>query len=551
MMHSSQNFLHRFGFPRFPALLAPIVGCLALLGAFAASPMVSPLAAQESAQAPDNEEQTAEQRKADQLMVVDCLLPNQVRRLGPRGTFLAPRKPIRTTAADCALRGGEYAEADAADYQAALEVWLPEAQAGSVEAMFHVGQIYERGLGTAPDFSQAARWYQQASDEGFSAAMTNLAYLYEQGLGVEADSERALNLYRRAAGATDDVVLLQAADYGELLMKRDELDNRSAEVATLRTQVSELSDQIEELGELSEGGAERVATLEGLLARLRGELAEQQRQLEVSQAEVARLEKATRVNVEEVEAGIPDFNPQGLDFGGYHALVIGNSDYEHLPELAEAVNYARRVASTLEDRYGFSVRLLENATRYDVMRALNDLREVLTEDDNLVVYYAGRASRDRTRNVGYWQPIDADPDKSSNWISNGVLADHLDLISAKHVMVVADSEFAATRTRSSVARLPRGQSSEQRSFYIKKLLERRTRLVLAAGNALEDRGPSAFTEAFLDVLDDNDGILEASKMYVAINEKVTEGEEGGRPAEFASMRWTRNDVADFFFVPQK
>ncbi len=60
------------------------------------------------------------------LHVVDCLLPGQVRQLGQR-MFLSPRRPIRTTAADCRLRGGEYVAWDRADYITALKVWMPAA----------------------------------------------------------------------------------------------------------------------------------------------------------------------------------------------------------------------------------------------------------------------------------------------------------------------------------------------------------------------------------------------------------------------------------------
>ena len=78
-----------------------------------------------------------------QLHVVDCLLPSQVRRLGRR-TYLTPRRPTRTTAADCAIRGGEYVDYDRADYKTALRVWLPAAESGEAEAQVSVGEIFER-----------------------------------------------------------------------------------------------------------------------------------------------------------------------------------------------------------------------------------------------------------------------------------------------------------------------------------------------------------------------------------------------------------------------
>ena len=105
-----------------------------------------------------------------------------------------------------------------------------------------------------------------------------------------------------------------------------------------------------------------------------------------------------------------------------HALVIGNNDYKLLRPLKTAVADAREVARVLEQDYGFQVRLLLNATRYDMLAALNELREKLTEKDNLLIYYAGHGELDERNQRGHWLPIDAEPNSTTNWISN--VADH-------------------------------------------------------------------------------------------------------------------------------
>ena len=45
---------------------------------------------------------------ADALLVVECLLPGQIRRLGRHTTYVTQRRAIKTTARDCKVRGGEY-----------------------------------------------------------------------------------------------------------------------------------------------------------------------------------------------------------------------------------------------------------------------------------------------------------------------------------------------------------------------------------------------------------------------------------------------------------
>ena len=83
----------------------------------------------------------------NKLYVVDCLLPGQMRKLGTSMTYLSARRPIRTTEADCEVRGGEYVAYDRANYTSALNVWLEKANEGDATAQLYVGQIYEKGLG--------------------------------------------------------------------------------------------------------------------------------------------------------------------------------------------------------------------------------------------------------------------------------------------------------------------------------------------------------------------------------------------------------------------
>src|SRR5215510_9062744 len=125
--------------------------------------------------------------KADDLLVVDCLLPGQIRQLGGRVTYLTARRAVKTTARDCEIRGGEYVAYDRANYATALKVWLPLAQGGDPAAQTYVGEIYEKGLGTPPDYAAAADWYRRAAERGYARAAVNLGNLIEQGLGGPQD----------------------------------------------------------------------------------------------------------------------------------------------------------------------------------------------------------------------------------------------------------------------------------------------------------------------------------------------------------------------------
>lgn len=495
------------------------------------------------------------------LLIVDCLLPQKVRRLGRNNTYLAPRQPIRTTAADCRVRGGEYTEPDQANYATSLKVWMPQAEAGDTEAMFYVGQIYEKGLGVAPDYVNAAAWYRKAAEKGYGPAAVDLGSLYEQGLGVAKDEVEALNWYRKAAGLAQDLVVLEAGEYEALQKAKAELDAKSGELDKLKREIEELNRQIGGLEKTSAEGRDRQATLQSLVARLEGELAGKEKELASGRTRVAELERRQQTIAAAAPASpvaaVAKATLKEIPFGQFHALVIGNGAYTQMPALAGAEAEAREVAQLLEKKYGFKVRLLTNATRVDILEALNDYREKLTQKDNFLVYYAGHGQRDAAGATAYWQPVDADPARPTRWINSGVLTEHLDLIAANHVFVVANSVFAGLRTRSAVARLPQGMTDEERYYHIKLLMDKRARLVLssgAGGGAATAAGDEAkdeagFADAFLDALRQNDGVLEASALYRKVNDRLFEEHQDSSSMEFAAMKWARNDVAEFFFVP--
>ena len=129
----------------------------------------------------------------------------------------------------------------------------------------------------------------------------------------------------------------------------------------------------------------------------------------------------------------------GVDLGRFHALVIGNDDHRHLPKLKTAVRDATAVAESLRRDYGFEVELLLDAARHEITASVSRLRRELTERDNLLIYYAGHGVVDVDAEAGFWLPVDAERDSDSYWIANDYLTRNLRALSAKHVMVVADT----------------------------------------------------------------------------------------------------------------
>jgi TPR repeat protein len=177
-------------------------------------------------------------RSVDELVLVDCLLPGQIRQLGTRMTYLAPRRYVKTTKSDCGIRGGEFVLFDRSDYKTALQTLLPKAEAGDAVSQTYVGEIYEKGLGLArPDYAAAARWYRKAADSGYGPAQTNLGSLYERGLGVPEDKAAALNWYRKSLGLDQDRLQFESRMKAERAAFQREIQERNSIAAALRAQL--------------------------------------------------------------------------------------------------------------------------------------------------------------------------------------------------------------------------------------------------------------------------------------------------------------------------
>lgn len=503
---------------------------------------------------------SASQRIAD-LEVVDCLLPGELRSVGRRATYLTPRRPVLTTAADCAIRGGEYVLYDRADYQTALAVWMPSAQAGDPEAQAHVGEIFERALGGTPNYEAAAIWYQRAADQGNSRAQFNLGTLYEQGLGVEQNGLRALNLYRQAWGLEEDSIVYQSMATQEVEAIEEELQQ---EISSLNGRIEALLNTIDQqqqsLQQQQSGNiqaSQQIQELEGLVAEL--EQAREAAQVRVAALPIFR-EPSTNSQLSSVATELPQTVSDVSQFGNYYALVIGNQNYLQIEDLQSPITDAQQVADLLSTKYGFSVRTLLDASFVEIFDAINELNEVLTDNDNLLIFYAGHGSRIETQRFdeGYWLPIDADPPPTNTlWVDNERITRHLDRLNARRVLVVADSCYGGLLSDEPGFITGDGQVELSEAFFNFKL-PRKARLLLSSGGdrpVLDNAGGnnSVFARAFLEVLQSNSKILRGPELFLKVRDLVdarSNAVDFDQQPEFKAIKLAGHEAGDFFFIPQ-
>ncbi len=767
------------------------------------------------------------QHDANEFLIVDCLLPGQIRQLGNRMRYMAARRPIKTSVSDCRIRGGEYVVEDRSSYGAALKMWLPLAKQGDMVAQTNVGEIFEKGLGLTPDYKTAANWYQKAADQGYSPAQINLGQLYEQGKGVPKDPKKAVNLYRSAAGIENieliDTEVLASKDREieklgrevkssqaeseflrkqlddaqfqlndaqnnlkrkqneinserrklnqvktqlriketapqnktndastaklreELSQRTNQLDKKNADLDNLRREIirveaeatrhqNQLVDNSREEASLKdevEHNKETISNLEIQLKSSRNQedlvieetqqrnteiltlkkeldqtrthldlqkktgtvnkqiiidyeksiqekqiiLTQQENELGRLDNEVNRLESQSKhyqeelakilqkneskrdeppvisivtPNISAVRGGLAaaffsnsvesativgkietsdgltvatindkpltindngvfssiiplvnerttirvvaidrsgrralnkfelvteqplvkkslnkkaplatDSGMKNINFGTFYALIIGNNDYAKFPKLETAINDARKVDSILRSKYGFKTKTLFNADRYQILSALNDFREKLTENDNLLIYYAGHGELDNKNQRGYWLPVDAESGSSANWISNVDVTDILNAMAAKQIIVVADSCYSGSLTRGAIAKLTTSNSREIPLGVLKVLTKKRSRTVLSSGGlspVLDTIGKkhSVFANAFISVISRNNSVIEGRRLYKRIAERVratTKNIDFDQIPAYSPIKYAGHEGGDFFLVP--
>jgi uncharacterized caspase-like protein len=247
-----------------------------------------------------------------------------------------------------------------------------------------------------------------------------------------------------------------------------------------------------------------------------------------------------------------------IEFGDYYALLIGNNEYQYLPKLLTPINDIEAAEEILHEKYAFKeVKTLKNATRYDIITALNELRKTLTEKDNLIIYYAGHGELDKINMTGQWLPVDAETNNTANWISNGAITELVNAIPAKHIMVVADSCYSGIMTRSALTQLDVGRSDDARVTWIEKMAKKRSRTVLTSGGVapvLDEGGGnhSVFAKAFLRILENNRQILEGQTLFRQVSAAVALAADRynvDQVPEYAPIKHAGHESGDFFLVP--
>jgi len=170
---------------------------------------------------------------------------------------------------------------------------------------------------------------------------------------------------------------------------------------------------------------------------------------------------------------------------------------------------------------------------------------------------AGPHARQRAADFGgHWLPIDAEPHSSANWISNVSITDILNAMSVQQLLVVADSCYAGTLTRSALGRLEPGMSDLERVRLMQLMTQKKSRMVMTSGGVepvIDNVGGahSVFAVSFIALLRANAGVLAGQEMFQLLRLNVTataDRVEMRQVPEYAPIKFGGHESGDFLFV---
>jgi TPR repeat protein len=427
----------------------------------------------------------------------------------------------------------EYGKGVTKDLKQALSWYQKAADQGYASGQAALATMYQYGRYVNIDLKQAVNWYQKAADQGNAYSQSSLGYFYETGQGVNKDLKQALSWYQKAADQGDEYAIKNLAALETSINAIQGQEDNDNNVSKIDTETAL------QINSLPPGDSSFEIELWN---SVKDSSDPDEYQIYVDEFPEGRFVKLAQLRIKKyVNTSIPEF-----DYGNYHALVIGNDSYSAFKSLSNAVNDANDVASLLRSKYNFNVEMLTNATRYEIVSALSNLRNSVSAKDSILIYYAGHGILDTETDEGFWLPIDAVEDNDVHWISNETIMRSVRRMKAKHVMVVADSCFSGTLTRGVTIK-------DNSPNYIKKIIEKKSRTVLTSGGLepVSDVGGgnnSVFASGFLNALRNNNGVLDGNQLFSIIRKQVMLNSD--QTPEYGDIRKSGHDGGDFIFVSE-
>ncbi len=239
-----------------------------------------------------------------------------------------------------------------------------------------------------------------------------------------------------------------------------------------------------------------------------------------------------------------------VKIGKYYAVLIGVEDYDDKQlKLNNPVSDALMLKNVLDSNYIFDhIVLLRNPNREEIFTEFESLQERMTENDNLLLFYAGHGQYDPRTKKGYWLPRDAKQSNISNWISNDQLKDFLSTMKARHIMLITDACFGG-----SISRGTNGSVLDSTPLFTKmtlQLYKRKSIKSLSSGFLEKVPDKSPFVHYLIENLNINDkNVLSGLDLFYSTKMSLEKGCSKEVPYPIFDVIQTGVDNGgDFFFI---
>ena len=238
--------------------------------------------------------------------------------------------------------------------------------------------------------------------------------------------------------------------------------------------------------------------------------------------------------------------------GKYYAFIIGIDNYSgSWDRLQNAVRDAKSVEKLFRESFRFdSIQTLYNgqATRDNILGAIDNFTSTLGKDDNLLIYFSGHGTIQQRSNRGFWVPADADGRSTSRYISHSELKDRIASFQGRHILVVADACFSGEILKG--APLPLLTKDDPQ--YLRNVFQRPSRWAQTSGGEepVMDggrEGHSVFAYYFLKALREIDGkFFTTSQVFERL--KFGVGNNSAQMPRYDELRDVGSEHGEFVFV---
>jgi hypothetical protein len=237
-----------------------------------------------------------------------------------------------------------------------------------------------------------------------------------------------------------------------------------------------------------------------------------------------------------------------LKAGNYYGLIIAVEEYDDpkISDLDHAVDDATALYNMLIRDYTFDkerVKLLINPKFEDIVIELDRLNTVVTDNDNLLMFYAGHGVWSEQSNVGYWLPSNARESNTANWFRNSTLRDYIGSIKAKHTLLIADACFSGSifKSRAAFTNVPAA---------IEKIYDLPSRKAMTSGSLSEVPDKSVFIEYLIKRLaENNKAYMTSEELFYSMKTAVLNNSP--TVPQFGEILNTGDEGGDFIFIRKR